>query len=240
MLAAIAAAQEAAPRVGGGDPGHDVVFVPGSAVRLIEVCAGHAGVTAAWRRAGELAAEPIELYEDVDRKLRPRPEMDITVPEVQARLLALARDAGGPNVWFLSPPCTSFSDWQLHNRGTRMFAHPTGVAPLTPAEVSGPTSTGRYPKLWDLPPCKKLAKRADCFLSTFHFCAWGLRAAGGAGFYPKRTTILVGRASAAAEGLRRSCLGRSARHVHVAIEGRRPGAACARSAEAGRYPDEFL
>lgn len=161
----------------------DVVLVPGPA----------AGVTAAWRRAGELADDPIELYEDIDRKLRPRPDLDVKSPAVQARLLALARGVGGPNVWVLSPPCTSFSDWQLHNGCTRTFAKPQGggSAPLTASEAVGnviacfmadlfaellaqgkvplvehPASSRRYPKLWDFPLWKRLARRSDCFSAS--------------------------------------------------------------------------
>lgn len=140
--------------------------------------------------------------------LRPRPEMDITAPEVQARLLVLARDARDPNMWTLSPPCPSFWDWQQHNGGTRTFARLLGggVAPLTPTEVAGyaiarflaevftvlraqgkgplveqPASTERYPELWDFP--SRLAQRADCFAVTFRFCLWGLQEVQGGGFY---------------------------------------------------------
>ena len=50
----------------------------GSELHLIEVCAGHAGATTAWREAGGKAHdEPIELYEDVDAQKQPRAHQDI-------------------------------------------------------------------------------------------------------------------------------------------------------------------
>ena len=56
--------------------------IPGKELRLIEVCAGHGGVTAAWRKAGMAADDPIELYADPDARTGARPYHDILRKEV--------------------------------------------------------------------------------------------------------------------------------------------------------------
>ena len=77
--------------------------VVGKQLRLIEVCAGHAGITAAWRAQGYKAGDPIELYGDVDTQSEPRLHHDVSLPVVQERLLSLAADPEGPNLWLLEP-----------------------------------------------------------------------------------------------------------------------------------------
>ena len=57
--------------------------IPGKELRLIEVCAGHGGVTAAWRNAGMVADDPIELYADPDARTGERPDHDLLRKEVQ-------------------------------------------------------------------------------------------------------------------------------------------------------------
>ena len=60
--------------------------------------------------------EPLELYEDPDRKLGPRPQHDLSQPAVQKALLEDANSLPGPdvaNVWIWENPCTSFCDFNL-------------------------------------------------------------------------------------------------------------------------------
>ena len=114
--------------------------LPGRELILQEVCAGTAGITKAWRRLGLLAEEPIELYEDPERRSGPRAEHDVTRSEVQKRLLRAAADPHGPNVWIIEPPCTSYCDFLLWSGGTRTFHCPHGGSdgqPLTNNEEVG-------------------------------------------------------------------------------------------------------
>ena len=62
------------------------VTVPGPKPVAQEVLGGSCRWTAAWRAEGLEALEPAELYNNPDRKEGPRPEFDILLPEVQARL----------------------------------------------------------------------------------------------------------------------------------------------------------
>ena len=105
------------PRKDGEHRAADVMNgqILGKELRLIEVCAGHGGVTAAWRKAGLKADEPIELYVGPDARTGRRPDHDLLQTEVQEALLRRARDPEGPNVWSLEPPCTSFCDFQKIN-----------------------------------------------------------------------------------------------------------------------------
>ena len=118
VLAAAALTPFCLARVGSVGPTYTV---RGPQLRLIEVCAGTAGITKAWLAKGFAAEEPIELYEHPGRQEGPRPHMDVRRADVQQRLLAAAAHPEGPNVWVLEPPCTSFSDWQIHNGGTRTY-----------------------------------------------------------------------------------------------------------------------
>ena len=52
--------------------------LPDRELLLQEVCAGTAGITGAWHKLGWEAEEPVELYEDPQRKRGPRPDHDIT------------------------------------------------------------------------------------------------------------------------------------------------------------------
>ena len=127
--------------------------------------------------------------------------MDVRRIEMQQRLLAAAAHPDGPNVWVSEPPCTSFSDWQIHNGGTRTYSKPCGDRPRR-GEVEGnaiaefmatlaaavldsgkfflcenPARSGRYPKLWDTVAWQRLLARDDVTESTWAFCAWDMRPA---------------------------------------------------------------
>ena len=95
--------------------------LPGRELVLQEVCAGSAGITRAWHKLGFVAEEPIELYEDPERRTGPRADHDLTRAEVQKRLLRAAADKDGPNVWVIAPPCTSYCDFLPWSGGTRTF-----------------------------------------------------------------------------------------------------------------------
>ena len=250
-------------------PSGEPFAVPGHALVLQEVCAGHGGVTKAWRASGHPAEEPVELYADPDTRTQPRADHDVTRPEVQRRLLAAAADPQGPNVWILEPPCTSFCDFQLLNGGTRTFQEPLGGASgraLTANETVGnaigtfmarlfgaalkagkfvllenQARSGRYPKLWDMPAWATLLRRPDVEAIVWSFCAWGLKPVEGTPeeFHRKRTCAACTKVPGLAVLLGRSCPSKSATHRHVTIEGSRPGSRLTRAQEAGQYPEEF-
>ena len=149
---------------------------------LREYFAGHGVITQGWLQAGEVALEPIELYEDPHHCRGLRPDHDLSQPMVQERCLREVEE-DKVNVEWLACPCTTFCDWNLQNNGTRTFSNPTGLPndkeamgnclaefeakifekalekghfPI--AESSG--RSGRYPKMWNL-PCQRILQRPD-------------------------------------------------------------------------------
>ena len=139
-------------------------------------------ITQGWLQAGEVALEPIELYEDPHHRRGLRPDHDLSQPMVQERCLREVEE-DKVNVEWLACPCTTFCDWNLQNNGTRTFSNPTGLPndkeamgnclaefeakifekalekghfPI--AESSG--RSGRYPKMWNL-PCQRILQRPD-------------------------------------------------------------------------------
>ena len=97
-----------------------------SGLVLQEYFAGHGVISAGWAQAGEVRLEPIELYKDPHRRLQPRPDHDLSLPEVQDRCLT-AVDNDVSNVEWIAAPCTTFCDWNLQNHGIiRTFENPIG------------------------------------------------------------------------------------------------------------------
>ena len=259
-----------AARVGGqDDPAWEPKTVPGKELYLQEVCAGHAGITRAWRHEGMAAAEPVELYENPAKQEGPREDHDILRREVQERLLREARDPKGPNVWFMAPPCTSFCDWGLMNNGSRTFHKPMGGdgRPLKEVEkvgnrialftaklatvlleegkvffVENQARSGSYPKLWDTPCWKRLLALPEVEVIPWCFCAWGLRPSDGQPhqYYKKRTFGVGTRVPGLMAALGRGCPGRKdGVHEHVTLKGGVPGQSGTRCSEAGKYPEAF-
>ena len=97
-----------------------------SGLCLREYFAGHGVITEGWLKEGETALEPIEFYKDPHRKQGPRPEHDLSNPQVQARYLQEVEE-DHTNVESLACPCTTFCDWNLQNHGTRTFQNPMGA-----------------------------------------------------------------------------------------------------------------
>jgi hypothetical protein len=125
--------------------------------------------------------------------------LDLRRPEVRAGLLeeAATPGPGQANVWCFGTTCTSFSDHQLQNGGTRTFSNPEGdgskpnevdrnlhaaftveaalalhcAGKLWIIENSKPS--GRYPKIWDLPEFAKLRAETGCRVIAMDMCMWG-------------------------------------------------------------------
>ena len=142
---------------------------------------------------------------------------DLTLPHVIKDMIYSAK-RGKANVWWFSPPCTSFCDWSLENGGTRTFECPEGGAngaPLKDVEHLGNSlskaaadgflaalegnafpiaestaRSGRYPKMWDLPWWRAILARPDVDFVEFPMCAFGLGPPEGDGFYHHRTRVV--------------------------------------------------
>ena len=240
--------------------------IRGRRLCLQEVFAGKAVLTEAWTKAGLASLEPIEVFAEPHEKKGYRPEYDLLLADVRARVLQEARE-GEANVWWVSPPCTSFCDWGLKNHGTRSFQYPQGGAnnmPLKDVERDGnylaeigaqifeavldtgrlafaesTARSGRYPKMWDLPCWKRILAREDVQF-VFPMCAFGLGPVGEPGFYHHRTRVVFRKNQYLAEVLARRCPGVSGTHQHVPLKGARDGARVTRCAEAGVYADQFV
>ena len=171
-------------------------------------------------------------------------------------------------MWWIAPPCTSFCDWGAQNGGTRTFRCPWGGAQDQPHKevelqgnmlskvaaevflcalshgafpvVESSGSSGRYPKMWDLPWWREILARPDVQFVEFPMCAFGLGPPDGDGYYHHRTRVVFPRCEALASALSRCCPGVGASHRHVPLAGVRPGAPRSRCAEAGVYPQEFV
>ena len=167
-----------------------------SGLCLREYFAGHGVITEGWLKEGETALEPIEFYKDPHRKQGPRPEHDLSNPQVQARYLQEVEE-DHTNVESLACPCTTFCDWNLQNHGTRTFQNPMG-APNAKEEMGNTLAifeaklfekaldrghfpiaessgrSGRYPKMWHLPCWQKILQRPDVDFLEVDMCAYGL------------------------------------------------------------------
>ena len=75
---------------------------------------------------GSRTHEPYELFEEPHAGRGRKAEMDMLDKIVQEELLRLAKSKQGPNIWYMSPPCNSFSDLMVLNKGTRTFQNPEG------------------------------------------------------------------------------------------------------------------
>ena len=232
---------------------------------LREYFAGHGVITQGWRRAGEIALEPVELYEDPHRRQGPRPDHDLANPTVQQRFYQEVEE-DKTNVEWLACPCTTFCDWNLQNNGTRTFQNPQGKPnakeelgntlaefeaaifekaldrghfPI--AESSG--RSGRYPKMWHLPCWQKLLQRPDVDFLEIGMCAYGLApldATDETQFYRHRTGLAFPRHPAFRAALFRLCPGLSDNHHHVPLQGCRQNSLVTRCTEAGVYAEQFV
>ena len=222
-------------------------------------------ITQGWLQAGEVALEPIELYEDPHHRRGLRPDHDLSQPMVQERCLREVEE-DKINVEWLVCPCTTFCDWNLQNNGTRTFSNPTGLPndkeamgnclaefeakicekalekghfPI--AESSG--RSGRYPKMWNLPCWQRILQRPDVDFLEVDMCAYGL-APLDAGephhFYKHRTGLAFPRHPGFRQALFRLCQGVSATHQHVPLQGCRANTTVTRCAEAVVYSTHFV
>ena len=168
--------------------------------RLRELYAGKAGLTKAVRAAGIPADEPIELYEDPDHRKGRKPSHDLLDPAVHAQQLLDAAAPPGPdtaNIWHFACPCTSFSDFNVLNGGTRTFANPEGDGTVQSEiegnrmaentselievladnakefawESSGPS--GKYPKLWDVQRVRQARAKTGALVVAVDQCEHG-------------------------------------------------------------------
>ena len=233
----------------------------GSGLVLQEFFAGHGVLSQGWINAGEVALEPIELYEKPHLKQGRRELHDLTKPSNQQRYLESVAK-GESNVQWIACPCTTYCDWNLQNNGTRTFAEPHGITeqeqmgntmsefgatlfeismlhngfPI--AESSGPS--GRYPKQWNLPAWQRLLQRPDVDFIEIDMCAYGLgppQAEEPNHFYKHRA---FPHNPAFRAALLRLCPGLSATHQHTALKGARPGSTVSRCTEAGVYAADFV
>lgn len=232
---------------------------------LREYFAGHGVITQGWRKAGEIALEPVELYEDPHHRQGPRPDHDLANPTVQQRFYQEVEE-DKTNVEWLACPCTTFCDWNLQNHGTRTFQNPQGKPnakeelgntlaefeatlfekaldrghfPI--AESSG--RSGRYPKMWHLPCWQKLLQRPDVDFLEVDMCAYGLApldATDDTQFYRHRTGLAFPRHPAFRAALFRLCPGLSDNHQHVPLQGCRQNSSVTRCTEAGVYAEQFV
>ena len=116
-------------------------------------------------------------------------------------------------------------------RWLRSFSCALSHGAFPVVESSG--SSGRYPKMWDLPWWREILARPDVQFVEFPMCAFGLGPPDGDGYYHHRTRVAFPRCEALASALSRCCPGVGASHRHVPLAGVRPGAPRSRCAEAG-------
>ena len=232
---------------------------------LQEFFAGKGVITHGWLAAGEVALDPVELYEDPHRQQGRRAHYDLADPQVQERYLQEI-DQDKFNVEWIACPCTTFCDWNLQNRGTRTFEEPMGKP--TEKEANGNNLStfgavafekaltrghfpiaessglsGRYPKQWHLPVWRRLLQRPDVDFLEVDMCAYGLGpvdCAAGTSFYRHRTGLAFPRHPGFRLALSRLCPGISASHQHVPLQGARPGTDVTRCTEAGVYAPNFV
>ena len=234
-------------------------FAYGLCVR--EIFGGAGGWTAACLKAGLLAEEPVELYEDPARQKGPRPEHDISDAAVRDRLLKDAASLPGPgvaNIWQFGTPCASFCDYGLLNSGTRTCVTPQGDG-SKPAEMLGnlfadftakacqilyangkefcfesSAPSGRYPKIWDLPNVAKMRRATGAVVVPMAMCAWGLAPPDHPEQrYRKYTWWLVSPGLVPwAFLLARQC---PKNHVHAQLKGANAGSGVPRTRTAGNY-----
>ena len=234
-----------------------------SGLVLREFFAGHGVITKAWLAEGAVALEPVELYEDPHRQIGPRPDHDLSKPEVQAKYKEEVQQ-NESNVHWISYPCTTFCDWQLQNQGTRTFECPAGqptakeengntlsnygadlfeasmMAGNFPVAESSGTS-GRYPKQWNLASWKRIIQRPDVDFIELDMCAFGLGPPDTVGeFYKHRTGLVFPHHPPLRQALLRLCPGISAEHKHIGLKGARPGRDVTRCTEAGVYAPRFV
>ena len=79
---------------------------------LREYFAGKGVITQGWLRAGEVAMEPVELYEDPHLQQGRRPDHDLADADVQNKFFQEVDD-DRTNVEWLACPCTTLCDWNL-------------------------------------------------------------------------------------------------------------------------------
>eukprot|EP00435_Cladocopium_sp_Y103_P041030 s1496_g11.t1 len=236
-----------------------------SGLVLQEFFAGYGVISQGWRRAGEVALEEVELYDDPHHQRGKRLHHDLADPAVQQRYLeAIEKDEF--NVEWIACPCTSYCDWNLQNGGTRTFDNPLG-APTAKEEVGNTLSTfgalafekaldrghfpvaessglsGRYPKQWHLPCWQRILQRPDVQFIEIDMCSFGLAPRDqedGVHFYKHRTGLAFPRHPSFGVALMRRCPGLSAQHQHVALKGSRDGTTVTRCTEAGVYAPAFV
>ena len=236
-----------------------------SGLVLREYFAGYGVITKGWLEAGEVALEPIELYEEPHQRRGPRADHDLANQEVQDRFFKEV-NTDVTNVEWLACPCTTFCDWNLQNGGTRTFKNPEGKP--TEKEAMGNTlaefeaklfekaldrghfpiaessgRSGRYPKMWHLPCWQRILRRADVDFLEVDMCAYGLAPIDredDSKFYRHRTGLAFPRHSGFRQALFRMCPGLSATHCHVPLQGCRDNTTITRCAEAGVYAPSFV
>ena len=234
---------------------------------LRELFAGHATLTAEWRRQGGKALEPVEVFTDPHMKSGYNRDHDLLRPEVQQAHLARARH-GPENVGWVAAPCTSYCDWNIENGGSRTFSQPAGGdgKPLTDREHEGNQlsefgalyfttmldnggfpfaessgSSGRYPKQWDLPCWQRVLRRPDVDWVEFRMCSFGLGPPDEEhALYQHLTRVVFKKNAAVRAALSRRCPGVGPTHKHVPLKGSRPGSRTTRCTEAGVYCEQFV
>ena len=232
---------------------------------LQELFAGYAGISKEWSANGN-ALEPVELYQDPHLRQGKRAHHDL--PEIQRRHRDPLCEPDGPNVGWIACPCTSYSDWQLQNGGSRTFENPegTGEGPLAASEQLGnelsrfgaayfeamlnsggfpvaesSAPSGRYPKQWDLPEWKRILARDDVTWVDFPMCAFRLGPPDKDNeYYVHRTRVVFPTHPPFKVFLQRPCPGVGPRHRHVALKGSRDGSQVTRCTEAGAYARDFV
>lgn len=96
--------------------------------RLIELFAGTAMVSRMARVSGINVEEPVEKYEDPIEQQGYIEKMDLSRHDTQKRILGVAEDEDGPNLWVIAPPCASFSNLhQINKTGPRTKEFPEGI-----------------------------------------------------------------------------------------------------------------
>ena len=71
--------------------------------------------------------EPIGKYEKPLEQIGYKEEMDLSKEENQKKIMEMADDERGPNLWVIEPPCASFSNLhKMGSAGTRSVEHPEG------------------------------------------------------------------------------------------------------------------
>ena len=187
------------------------------------------------------------MFSDPLAKRDPRPEMNVLLPEVQQRLLELARSRkiDRPTHWGIEFPCSSFCDWMLRNGGTRTRACPQG-SPDGPrweqegtelarfaaalfgavadngavAWAENPAPSGRYPSAWDLAEWQAVLQRTDVAIIPIDLCEYGCGPPDAPALRHRKRTWVVTNDPAMGTVARRC----SGQHDHLALTGRRPGA----------------